>query len=423
MSKLKKEFIIYVKLLLRQDIRYICWYYILAFMKASIGQFLALVRHSADTNELVKITLGGKRIKEHDLRNVFIKPVQLKAGKKLSFVYRHDTKDITKNLDTVEAIKIIEQHLNSDFYNADLFTTTGDFQLLQQNDKLKIIQKPASHKSAGPALHDKLKQRIIQTNTIYLHQLGVTTPDGIVKKDMQDKYKQINRYVEIIEGIIKDIDFGKNISVADMGSGKGYLTFALYDYLINTLQLNATVSGIEMRDDLIATCNSIAAASGFTSLHFKKGTIAETALPRLDMLIALHACDTATDDAIYKGIEANATVIIVAPCCHKQIRKQMKPANVLSAITKHGILLERQAEMVTDAIRAMLLEAQGYKTKVFEFIHTEHTPKNVMIVGVKSAHLSNKKEILEKVTDLKELFNIREHYLETLLGSKLNPNQ
>lgn len=392
-------------------------------MKASIGQFLALVRHSADTNELVKITLGAKRIKENDLRNVFIKPVLLKAGKKLSFVYRHDTKDITKNLETVEAIKIIEQHLNSDFYNADLFTTTGDFQLLQQNNKLRIIQKPASHKSAGSSLHDKQKQRIIQTNTIYLHQLGVTTPDGIVKKDMQDKYKQINRYVEIIDGIIKDIDFGENISVADMGSGKGYLTFALYDYLINTLRLNATVSGIEMRDDLISTCNHIAKAAGFTSLHFKKGTIAETALPQLDMLIALHACDTATDDAIYKGIEANARVIIVAPCCHKQIRKQMKPANVLSAITKHGILLERQAEMVTDAIRAMLLEAQGYKTKVFEFIQTEHTPKNVMIVGVKSAQLPDKKEILEKVTALKELFNIEEHYLEKLIGSKLNPNQ
>ena len=136
------------------------------------------------------------------------------------------------------------------------------------------------------------------------------------------------------------------------------------------------------------------------------------------MLIALHACDTATDDAIFKGIVANAKVIIVAPCCHKQIRKQMKPVNVLAAITRHGILLERQAEMVTDTIRALLLEANGYKTKVFEFINTEHTPKNVMIVGVQSGSGQNKNEIFDKIKALKSLFNIQEHYLEKLIGSE-----
>ncbi|HPH91976.1 MAG TPA: SAM-dependent methyltransferase [Ferruginibacter sp.] len=388
-------------------------------MKASIEQFLVLAGIAADANELVKITLGGKRGKESDLKNLFVKPVLLKTGKKLSFVYRHDTRDITKNFDTKEALVIIEQHLKKDFYNADLFTTNGDYQLLQHNNGIKITQKPASHKIAATEQHDKLKQRIIQSKgKIYLHQLGVTTAEGSVKKEMQDKYKQINKYVEIIEGIIKDIDFGKNISVADMGSGKGYLTFALYDYLTSSLKLEASVTGIEMRQDLINTCNKIAAASGFTKLHFKKGTIADTSLPTTDMLIALHACDTATDDAIFKGIVANAKVIIVAPCCHKQIRKQMKPVNVLAAITRHGILLERQAEMVTDTIRALLLEANGYKTKVFEFINTEHTPKNVMIVGVQSGSGQNKNEIFDKIKALKSLFNIQEHYLEKLIGSE-----
>ena len=121
----------------------------------------------------------------------------------------------------------------------------------------------------------------------------------------------------------------------------------------------------------------------FNDLHFKEGSIEASSLSSVDMLIALHACDTATDEAIYKGIHANATIIICAPCCHKQIRKQMEPDNALQSITKHGILLERQAEMVTDAIRALILEAFGYKTKVFDFISTEHTPKNVLIVGIK----------------------------------------
>lgn len=385
-------------------------------MTPSIEQFLQYISQSTENNRLVKITLGGKRNKDADLKNVFVKPVILKTGKKLSFVYRYNTKDITKNFDTAEAIETINMHLKHDFYNADLFTTANDYQLLQQNNNIKIITKPASHIQHAPQQHDKQKQRIIQSkNNVYLHQLGITTVEGVVKKDMQDKYKQINRYVEIFEGIIKDIDFGEKISVVDMGSGKGYLTFALYDYLTAQLKLEAEVSGIEMREDLINTCNRIAAASGFSHLHFTKGTIADISLPSTDILIALHACDTATDDAIYKGIQANAKVIIVAPCCHKQIRKQMKPENVLSSITKHGILLERQAEMVTDAIRALLMESAGYKTRVFEFIGTEHTPKNVMIVGVKTDHAGNKEEPLQKVKALKALFNIEQHYLEGLL--------
>ncbi len=383
---------------------------------ASVTSFIQLFDTALKNGALAKLTLGGKRNKEIDLKNVFVKPVILKTGSKLSFVYRYNTNDITKNFDIKEAAGIIEKLLQEDFFYADLFTTANDYQLLQQNGKVKIVTKPASHTTAPAQQHDKQKQRIIKPDgNIYLHQLGITTHGGMVKKDMQDKYKQINRYVEIIEGIIKEIDFGHSISVVDMGSGKGYLTFALYDYLTATLKLQANVSGIEMREDLINTCNNIAALSGFKDLYFKKGTIADIALPSTDMLIALHACDTATDDAIHKGITANAKVIIVAPCCHKQIRRQMKPDNILSSITKHGILLERQSEMVTDAIRALLLEASGYKTKVFEFIGTEHTPKNVMIVGVKTENAPIKKEeILEKVKSLKALFNIEQHYLEKL---------
>ncbi len=383
---------------------------------ATTGDFINLIKTAADKNELVKLTLGGKRNKDSELKNVFVNPVAIKTGSKLSFVYRYNTKDITKNYGAAEAISNILKLLGEDFFNADLFTTQNHVQLLQQNEKVKITTKPSSQNNSTNLQHDKQKQRIIRTaNNIYLYKLGITTGDGIVKKDMQDKYKQINRYAEIIDGIIKEIDFGKNISVVDMGSGKGYLTFALYDYLKNTLLLNATITGVEMRDDLVNTCNQIAAAAHFEKLHFTKGTIADTALPA-DMLIALHACDTATDDAIYKGIQANAKVIIVAPCCHKQIRKQVKPNNVLSTITKHGILLERQSEMVTDTMRALLLEASGYKTKVFEFINTEHTPKNVMIVGVKTNHAIAKEELLQKVKALKELFGIEWHYLEKLLG-------
>ena len=200
-----------------------------------------------------------------------------------------------------------------------------------------------------------------------------------------------------------------------MGSGKGYLTFALYDYL-QTKNKEIKVTGIELREDLVLKCNTIAEQSLYTGLHFTKGSIQQTDLPFVDMLIALHACDTATDDAIAKGIKANATFIICAPCCHKQIRRQMAPTNALQYITKHGILMERQAEMVTDTIRALMLEAHGYKTKVFDFIEEEDTPKNVLIVGTKS-NFSQKifDENILKIKELKTLFGIKEHYLETII--------
>jgi SAM-dependent methyltransferase len=390
-------------------------------MSATIQSFLQQLRSGIDNNQFIKATLGNKRDRNAELKNVFIKIVSIRNNFKLSFLYRYPTKDITKNFDIEEGLQLVEGLLQKDFYNADLFTSANDFHLLiNKNETVKIVTKPASlSKKTDSHAHDKQKVRIIKPDeNTYLKELGLVTAEGLVKKDMQDKYKQINRYVEIIEGIIKDVKLPDNFTVADMGSGKGYLTFALYDYLHNKLNKHATVTGIELRNELVEKCNAIAVKSGFDELHFKEGSIEASSLSSVDMLIALHACDTATDEAIYKGIHADASIIICAPCCHKQIRKQMEPDNALQSITKHGILLERQAEMVTDAIRALILEAFGYKTKVFDFISTEHTPKNVLIVGTKRANETNDKEKnLEKVKALKALFNIEQHYLEKLMGT------
>ena len=388
-------------------------------MPSDLNNFLQLLLSSVNKQTFIKITLGNKKEKSADLRNVFVKPVLIKNVIKLSFVYRYPTKDITKNFDPKEGSILISKMLQDEFYNADLFTTENDFHLsIQKNNTVKTITRTATLTTKlNLSNHDKEKFRIIKTvDNIYLKELGVTTAQGIVKKDMQDKFKQINRYVEIIEGVIKDLQFKDNMQVVDMGSGKGYLTFALYDYLVNKLFLSATVTGIELREELVKKCNRIASDAHYTNLAFKDGTIESVILSDIDILIALHACDTATDDAIYRGIKANSKVIICAPCCHKQIRKQMNPVNELKSITKHGILLERQAEITTDAIRALLLEAHGYKTKVFEFIATEHTPKNVLIVAIKlGKKIETQKISLDKVVALKNLFGIQAHHLETLL--------
>lgn len=202
-----------------------------------------------------------------------------------------------------------------------------------------------------------------------------------------------------------------------MGSGKGYLTFALYDFLTNHLGMQPQVTGIELRQNLVDFCNQTARDAGFAGLHFVAQDIADYRPDRLDMLIALHACDTATDLALAKGIHARAGIVVAAPCCHKQIRRDMAARNELAPVLRHGILEERQAEIVTDGIRALLLEANGYKTSVFEFISTEHTAKNVMITAVAGGEKSSGKKAaaLEKVAALKAGFGVKEHFLEKLL--------
>jgi SAM-dependent methyltransferase len=377
------------------------------------------VSQSLENNTLIKLTLSNKRNKADDLNNVFVKPVVIKGEILLSFVYRQLTKDVTKNFSLEEAVEEITRLLTDRFFNADLFTSEADFSLLSnKRGNSKLLKKPASSTEIPLFNHDKIKRRFIQPEgNIYLRDLGVLTADFKVKNDMQDKFKQINKYVEIIDGILKDTAESEPLSVVDMGSGKGYLTFALYDYLKKNRSGNIRVTGVEFRPDLVEKCNKIAVNAGFEGLNFTEGTIEKATLSDFNMLIALHACDTATDEAIYRGIKAKAPVIVCAPCCHKQIRKQMKPDNILKEITRHGILEERQAEMLTDTLRALIMEAYGYKTRVFEFIATEHTPKNVLIAGVSKKTLTKpNQQIMERIHQLKAQFGIEQHHLEKLLN-------
>lgn len=384
----------------------------------NIKQFLDYFIQSIEKSEFIKVVISKKRNKNEEVKNVSIKPVLINKSNKLSFVYRYPTKDITKNYDSVGSVILIEEMLEKSYFQADLFTLKNNWHLsINKKNNSTILQKPASN-TGNPSLnHDKIKTRIVSIeNNIYLQQLGVINSDGTIKKDMNDKYRQINKYIEIIDSVLKDEKISESISIADMGSGKGYLTFALYDYLINNLHLKPNILGVEYRKELVDKCNDIAKNVNFENLKFQEGTIEKVATNNVDMLIALHACDTATDDAIYKGITEKAKIIICAPCCHKQIRKQLMPNNELKEITKYGILAERQAEIITDTIRALLLEAYGYKTKVFEFISTEHTPKNVLIVATKKTGTftvdANK---LNQIKSIKHLFGIEYHYLENLL--------
>ena len=380
-----------------------------------LNLFFEEIINAINGDIFVKITLSKPSKNSDGLRNIYIRLITIKDQQQLSFTYRYKTNDQVKNYSIEETKKKIQDLLNSSFKIATLFTLEEDYSLrISKKGKISIIKALPSFANRPPETHDKPKTKRAELGK-YLNLLGITDEKGAVIPKMADKFKQINKYLEIVENLIKNADLPKTVNIVDMGSGKGYLTFALYDFLSNQKKMEIKVTGIEQRQELVDFCNKTAKECWFENLHFERNTIDGYKTNKIDILIALHACDTATDDALGKGIAAKATLIITAPCCHKQIRQQLKRSEQESPILKYGIFKERQYEMITDTIRALILEKHQYNAKVFEFISNEHTRKNVMLVGQKSGKKPNEKAVSEKIETLKKKYNIEYHYLEKIL--------
>lgn len=390
-------------------------------MADAVENFLDALASSLRAKTFVKLTLGNYKGTESELQRILARVVSTSKGLKLSLVYRYQTRDITKNIDLDEAVETIKDLLAHGFRSGHLFTSESDFQLeLKASGKALLSRSRGTISDVPEPEHNRQKKLLIQSSAAYLTSLGVTDKNGRVFDKQRDKWRQINKYVEILGNLIdrSGLAAKKRLTVVDMGSGKGYLTFAAYDYLNNVRNIETRVTGVETRKDLVDLCNRIAAENGFEKLQFRHGAIADTPLPDVDILIALHACNTATDDAIFKGIRANAALIITAPCCHQEVRPQMKPPDVLKDILKHGTLLEHEAETITDGIRAMELEANGYSSKVFEFVGVEHTPKNNMIVGTRRRVAMDKEDLEKRIQAVMDLYGIREQRLHRLLAQQ-----
>lgn len=404
----------------------------------ALARFHSLLRDAVAQGELVKLTLGKPRADAADptLRNVFARPVTLKAGPHLTFVFRHATRDVTKNLPPAEAVAAVERLLAADFLDAHLFTTNRNAQLEQaappdRPARLRIKSVDTSAAAPTPAAaHDRAKTRVLSPDAPWLRALGVTNDRGQPREGMAHKFRQIEKFAELLRSLLAESGLdtanasgdAAPLRIADMGAGKGYLTFAL----AALLGPRARVTGIERRADLVATCNRVAADCGFAShLSFVQGDIpataesARAALGELDVLIALHACDTATDDALAAGHAAGARLLVVSPCCQKELRAQLAAPPVLADALRHGIFQERQAEFVTDALRAQLLEAVGYRAKVFEFISTEHTAKNLMIAAIRQPGAGSPKA-LGRAREFAAFYGIREQRLARHLGFGLD---
>lgn len=382
-------------------------------------EFINAFSEAAQAGRFIKCTLSRTGVAaDADLKNLYLRPVEIKKQLKIAFTYRYKTRDEVKNHSPEETAVLLQELLGSSFLNADLFTSTQDLTLSFDKKGVAQLQVKAASQTEKPAVtHNRAKHRLLDPARPWLHLLGITNAKGEVLAASQDKWRQINKFLEIIESLVREHNPSKDLHIADMGSGKGYLTFALYDFLTDQLGMTPTVTGIELRPALVDFCNKTAQSVAFSGLQFVAQDINQYDPPRLDMLIALHACDIATDLALSKGILSKAGIIVVAPCCHKQIRKEMNTKSPMAAVLRNGILEERQAEIVTDGIRALLLESKGYQTKVFEFISTDHTAKNVMITAVqgKKKHAGKEREALANVQAIKADFGIGTHFLETLI--------
>ena len=397
-------------------------------------RFFTLLRAALSDGALEKLTLGKHRGADATLRNLFVRPVTLKAGLQLCFVWRHTTRDITKNLPPAVALAQLESLLGSTFLDAHLFTSRQIAQLECEPDgssRLAVKTVAAGPRAVASDGHDRPKSHLIPATSSWLRALGVTNDRGQPRAEMAAKFRQIQKFTELLRDLLDEAKLlaasepggrererveDRPLRIVDMGCGKGYLTFAL----ATLLGARAEVLGVEIRPELVALCNDLARSQGFAQLHFSAGTIADTPLEGADVVIALHACDTATDDALARGLAAGASLLVVAPCCQKELRPQIAAPPVLADALRHGIFQERQAEFVTDALRAQLLEWAGYRTKVFEFISTEHTPKNLMLAAIKSGPRGSADDALAgRIRDFARFYGIRTQRLATHLAFPL----
>jgi protein-L-isoaspartate O-methyltransferase len=413
-----------------------------------IEQFLLITERSILEGTFTKAVLAKPRAGT-DVERVTVRLVAVRGENVLSCVYSHATNDITKNIPVADGRATLRGLLQGSFLRGHLLSTTENIDLsiskkgkaVMHHVKVTAVVKPsgslqavrpASPDSSVPSAdsgnsisntegHDRVKQRFVDVNRKYLVDLGVTLEDGRVVPAMARKWKQINKFVETLDGALTTSALRKSesVRVVDFGAGKGYLTFALHDHLQNTLGKSTTVTGVELRESLVAEANAVALKNGADGLQFVCGDIATVATEgSVDVMVALHACDVATDMAIHRGITAGAAIIVCSPCCHKDVRRQMQSPEVLQPLLQFGVHLGQEADMVTDTIRALLLEANGYDTKVFEFVGLEHSGKNKMILGVARTQPDEARaeQALAQVAALKKFYSISHQRLETLLN-------
>ena len=369
-------------------------------------------------NEIKKAVISKPASKENEFKKITISRMP-----KFFQIAKHTPKQVFhENVQFGDVANRANELMGKDFLQFNAWSGDKEYYIIDKNGK--FIFKTRGNANAtpvAPADHNRQKQYILKEGTVIepLVDMGIFTKEGKVVKAMYDKYKQINRLIEIIDDSVKQRDY-KKLNIIDFGCGKSYLTFIVYYYLTEIKGIDATIIGLDLKKDVIEKCNKAAEKYGYKNLHFELGDINGYKCPfDVDMVITLHACDTATDFALYNAINWGAKMIFSVPCCQHELNSQIKTEN-LSVLTRYGIIQERFSALLTDSIRGNLLEYCGYKTQLLEFIDFAHTPKNILIRAVLKDSQTNatKEKALTEVKSAMSEFNV-EPTLYKLLSERI----
>lgn len=350
---------------------------------------------------------------------VTIKKVMIKNELKHQFEYIYDKNVEHKNFNKVDSINEIDNLLQTYFKQALINTLESDYHILVSKSGVAKINKKAATKKFEEISHNRKKKYILNEGevTSFLVELGIMTADGKVINSRYDKFKQINRYLELVSDCIPYLDKNKTIRIIDFGCGKAYLTFALYDFLVLKMGYNVEIVGLDLKENVINFCSNLAKKLNFDDLRFVQGDIKGfNEFKNVDMVISLHACNTATDDALATAVNWGAKVILAVPCCQHELLKKIKNKKMLPML-KYGIIKEKLSSLLTDSLRANVLEIMGYRTQVLEFIDMEHTPKNIMIRAF-FEEISNVDKVVEEYKEFKKEWQISP-YIEEAFGKGL----
>lgn len=358
--------------------------------------------------ELIKVVISNKLDKDVKYNKITFLLKENKKEKYYQIEQYTDKQVFHENIKFDEIYSKLLECIEGQYKQVSAWSNDTTFDMkISKKGKIFLGKKKGSNEKLANKSHNREKNYILKEGMIIepLIDLGVFTREGKVVNSKYDKYKQINRFVEIIDDEIKKNDY-KELTILDFGCGKSYLTFVLYYYFVEIKKINVKMIGLDLKEDVIKKCNDIAKRYKYDNLHFELGDINGFKYNnKVDMVITLHACDTATDYALYNAIKWNSKMIFSVPCCQHEFNKQMK-SDEFSILTKYGIIQERIAALMTDSVRANLLEAMGYKTQLLEFIDMAHSPKNILIRASKSKiSLDKKKEALDEINRLNKEFN------------------